>query len=114
MEAAVARVVRQIDAKRTVSELKLELLDWGRTTTLRLYNGAFDETEDYDAIKREFLPLVEMTTREAEGLKASPTLDNSPLTNGKNSNAAVFPGKAALQDEALKFVQGRSKEYDRK
>lgn len=114
MEAAVARVVHQIADKQTLPELERELREWGRTTTLRLYNRAFDETEDHDAIKYEFLPLVEMATRESIALKSSPALDNSPLYVGKDGKAPPFDGDADVQEKALKFVQRRSPEYDRK
>jgi hypothetical protein len=118
MEAAVARVVYQLATERTVPQLERELLDWGRTTTLRLYNAAFDETEDRDAIKREFLPLVEMATREGKALgeTGNPTLDNNPLfkDDKKNGRTAVFAGEADLQEQALGFVKARSLEYDPK
>lgn len=117
IEAAVARVKRQTGDKQSVAELTRELLEWGRTTTLRLYNSAFDETDDHEAIKREFLPLVEMAAREGKALEKSknPALDNTPLfeddrTSGRKK---IFGGEAELKDEALKFVKRRSPEYDR-
>lgn len=115
MEAAVARVVYRGDVSQTKA-LERELRDWGRTTTLRLYNGAFDETEDHNAIKREFLPLVEMATREGKALEGSPALDSSPLfkSDENNGKMAPFADDAELKKKALEFVEGCSPEYDRK
>jgi len=114
MEAAVGRVLYQ-DAAGQVTDLERELQDWGRTTTLRIYNSAFSETEDHDAIKREFLPLVEMATREGKALDGRPLLDNVPLfkPDGENRKGAIFANEAELKNEALEFVKARSSEYDR-
>src|SRR5207248_7736972 len=78
LESAVDRVLHS-GSTTEIEDLERELRDWGRTTTLRLYNHAFDETEDHDAIKGELLPLVEMATREGKELADKPWLDNNPL-----------------------------------
>ncbi|TIL80056.1 MAG: hypothetical protein E5Y89_10800 [Mesorhizobium sp.] len=112
IEAAVARVMRRTSSKQSAEELERELRDWGRTTTLRLYNGAFDETDDYDAIKREFFPLVEMAAREGMFLEGRLKLENKPLfTADKNTGRpAVFASDIELQEEASNFVKGRGPE----
>ncbi|MER8923419.1 hypothetical protein [Mesorhizobium sp. M0802] len=112
IEAAVARVMRQTSSKQSAEELERELRDWGRTTTLRLYNGAFDETDDYDAIKREFFPLVEMAAREGMLLEGGLKLDNKPLftADKKTRRPAVFASDIELQEEASNFVKGRGPE----
>lgn len=114
MEAAVARVERKTATKQTVPELERELLDWGRTTTLRLYNGAFDETEDRDAIEREFLPLVEMAAREGKALERSPALDTRTLFDEKDGRKPTFANEEKLKKLALEFVKRSSPEYDPK
>ena len=113
IEAAVSRAARQGSGNQIVNSLESELLDWGRTTTLRLYTGAFDETEDREAINREFLPLVEMARQEGHELvaKKNPALDIDSLYNGKTP---IFASKDELERKASEFVKGRSSEYDKK
>lgn len=113
MQSAVDRVVHR-GSPIEIEDLERELRDWGRTTTLRLYNHAFDETEDLNAIKSEFLPLVEMATREGEELADSPWLDNSPLfTSHAKASETPFASKSDLKNKALDFVRNCSREYDR-
>ncbi|AMX94020.1 AAA family ATPase [Mesorhizobium sp. M7A.F.Ca.US.014.04.1.1] len=118
IEAAVARVVRQVGNSQSVTELESEFLEWGRTTTLRLYNGAFDEIDDREAIEREFLPLIEMAAREGAVLKEkkNPALDCAALfkADEKNGKLASFASELKLREESLRFVKRRSPEYVRK
>ncbi|TPI41930.1 AAA family ATPase [Mesorhizobium sp. B3-1-9] len=114
IEAAVSRVIHQKKDKGTRAELERELLGWGRTTTLRLYNGAFHETDDRDAIEREFFPLVEMATREGGLLHGNPALDISEMLKvDQKTNKAPFTSEEEMNDLALKFVKERSPDYDR-
>ena len=114
MESAVDRVVHRASTTE-IEDLERELRDWGRTTTLRLYNHAFDETEDYDAIKSEFLPLVEMATREGKELADRPWLDNSPLFKPRETDGEIpFASKCDLKNKALDFVRNCSREFDPK
>ncbi|MER8873390.1 AAA family ATPase [Mesorhizobium sp. M0814] len=115
IEAAVARVMRQKQDKRTRAELERELLGWGRTTTLRLYNSAFNETDDRDAIVREFFPLVEMATWEGDVLHRgeNPALDTSDMlkADGKTGKAP-FASEDEMNSLASNFVKERSPDYD--
>ncbi len=114
MKSAVDRVVHR-GSTTEIEDLERELRDWGRTTTLRLYNRAFDETQDHDAIKSEFLPLVEIATREGKELADKPWLDNGPLfKQGEKDGEIPFASKCDLTNKALDFVRNRSREYDPK
>ncbi len=114
MKSAVDRVVHR-DSTTEIEDLERELRGWGRTTTLRLYNRAFDETEDHDAIKSEFLPLVAMATREVKEFADKPWLDNGPLfKQGETDDEIPFASKCDLKNKALDFVRNCSWEYDPK
>jgi hypothetical protein len=82
---------------QTLQGLERELLRWGRTTTLRLYSKAFSETDDRDAIEREFLPLVAMAHREGSALQGTPPLDVKPLISGPEP---PYASESALQSAA--------------
>lgn len=113
IEAAVARVIRRKDDTRTRAELERELLGWGRTTTLRLYNSAFHETDDRDAIVREFFPLVEMAKREGQSLHENPALDISDMLKVDERTGKVpFTSENEMNSLAAKFVKERSPDYD--
>lgn len=113
IEAAVARVMRRKEAMRTRAELERELLGWGRTTTLRLYNSAFKETDDRDAIEREFFPLVEMAAREGEKLGGTPPMDISDMLKA-DEKPSPFASKNEMNKLASEFIKERSPDYDRK
>jgi cytidylate kinase len=114
MKSAVDRVVNR-GSTAEIEDLERELRNWGRTTTLRLYNRAFDETEDHDAINSEFLPLVEMAAREGKEFADRPWLDNGPLFKPRQTGGAMpFASKCDLKNKALDFVWSGCREHDPK
>lgn len=112
IEGAVQRIARGEDDKKTVKGLADIMLQWGRTTTLRLYNKAFGETDDRDAVEREFFPLVEMMMREGKALEDKPAFDNKPLYD-KEAEAPVFESLEGLETTGLAFIQSCNPEYKR-
>jgi hypothetical protein len=107
IEAAVSRVLR---IEKTVAALEKALLNWGRTTTLRIYKGAFIEGGDPSAILREFLPLVEMAAQEGEAAaKVDSALDIDEVFKEIPELEALFRnGSAVLKQRAAEFVRRQS------
>jgi len=110
VEAAVNRALRHDAAEQTVAGLKGTLLDWGRTTTLQLYRGAFTETDDRKAIEREFFPLVKMAAGEGASLAehdSSFALDQLTTHWQDQHERPVYAG-SNLTDLAMDYVAKRN------
>lgn len=134
IRAVMRRISRKSPHKDSAfDQLCQELLMAGRTTTLKLYNVAFGET-DNEAVEREFYPLVHMSSLElisetqvgsADGndfaeearKKLKGVLDNSPLwstpdetsvevgANGNNKVGKVrFKNPEELRVEAKQHI----------
>lgn len=93
--------------------LKLEGV--ARTTTLRLYNKAYAETENRQAIEGEFFPLVKMTVIEGKYLKEcsaqSPIFDNKELWCSSGGRKPYFLQEEDFLDKAEKEIEKRMMEF---
>lgn len=104
IKAAVSRVLRNVPRKRTVNELKRELLTWGRTTTLLFYKKALVESVDRKAVAREFLALVQMAALEGEvAAQEDSALDIETFV--KEAKDLVYASPTILKACAVKFVK---------